>query len=32
MHSHTFKSMDLVGDPVAKIDILPIFSGFENNL
>jgi len=24
--------MDLVGDPVAKIDILPIFSGFENNL
>jgi len=31
LHSHTFKSLELLGSPIAKLEIAPIFTGFITN-
>ena len=31
LHSHTFKSLELLGNPIAKLNIIPIFTGFTLN-
>jgi hypothetical protein len=31
LHSHTFRSLELLGNPIARLNIAPIFAGFTRN-